>query len=779
MPGKLEEYLLEKRRTIPLLPVRDIVLFPRMNLTLDVDGDESIHAVQEAMSKERLIFLVAERNEIDSERAEDQFYTFGTIALVTRMEKVDEEFLQISVQGLKKGRIERYLQYEPVYYVEVEEVEDLPFLEMTIEAEALMRNVREKIRRILPSRNIPQEVATFVDSIDDPGRLADLIIANLDLSVEEYQQSFETLDPVKRLAQADRLLNREIELSAMRSEIQSRAEAEMNKMQWEYFLRQQMRAIKEELGEGDEKSLEVQELKEKIEVAKMPLEVQTEAMKELERMGRMNPESPEVTVVRTYLDWLVELPWSQSTPDNLDIKEARTILDEDHYNLQKVKERILEYLSVRKLKQTLKGPILCFVGPPGVGKTSLGRSIARSVGRKFVRISLGGVHDEAEIRGHRRTYIGALPGRIIQGIRRAGSNNPVFMMDEVDKLGQDFRGDPTAALLEVLDPEQNNSFTDHYLGLPFDLSHVMFIVTANTLDPIPAPLRDRMEVIEISGYTEEEKRMVAEEFLIPKQRLEHGLTQAQLTFSKESLSHMITQYTREAGVRNLDREIATICRKVARKIVQGECEKSAIGIHDLRQYLGQPKYLPEPDLEESEVGVATGLVWTPLGGETLLVEVAILDGNGNLILTGHLGEVLKESAKAALSFIRAQAKSMKLKEVLFQKKDIHIHLPAGAVPKDGAASGITIATSLISALTATPVSRDVAMTGEITLRGKVLPVGGIKQKVLAALRAGIKTVILPEKNRHDLDEISKDLRKELQFVFVENMDEVLKVALRK
>jgi ATP-dependent Lon protease len=563
----------------------------------------------------------------------------------------------------------------------------------------------------------------------------------------------------------------------MQARIQNQAKEEMSKTQRDYYLREQLKQIQQELGEGDERAEEINEVKKQIAKAKMPTEVKREADKQLRRLEQMHPESSEASLVRTYLDWLVDLPWSKKTQDNLNIKKAKQVLDEDHYNLEKIKERILEYLAVNKLRRKLKGPILCFVGPPGVGKTSLGRSIARSLGRNFVRVSLGGVRDEAEIRGHRRTYVGALPGRIVQGIKQAASNNPVFMLDEIDKVGADFRGDPSAALLEVLDPEQNHAFSDHYLNLPFDLSNVLFICTANLLDPIPAALADRMEVIQLSGYTNEEKLAIARKYLIPRQFNDNGISTKYLEISNDAVLRVIAEYTKEAGLRNLEREIASICRKVARKVAEGKSELTRVTRANIHSFLGAPKFLPEPEQEHHEIGVATGLAWTSTGGEILYVEASLSRGRGNLTLTGQLGDVMKESAQAAVSYARAHAKTLGIEADFYQKLDIHIHVPAGAIPKDGPSAGITMATALISALTKRPVSRDVAMTGEITLRGRVLPIGGLKEKSLAAFRAGMKTIVIPDRNEKDLDEIPKPLRRKLNWVVAKNMSDVLSVAL--
>jgi ATP-dependent Lon protease len=615
------------------------------------------------------------------------------------------------------------------------------------------------------------------DNISDPGVLADLVASNLRLKIEESQAILEIFDAIERLKKVNDLLSRELELSTMQARIQNQAKEEMSKTQRDYFLREQLKQIQQELGEGDERAEEMSEIRKQIEKAKMPPEVKREADKQLRRLEQMHPESSEASLVRTYLDWLVDLPWSKKTRDNLNIKKAKQVLDEDHYNLEKIKERILEYLAVNKLRRKLKGPILCFVGPPGVGKTSLGRSIARALGRNFVRVSLGGVRDEAEIRGHRRTYVGALPGRVIQGIKQAGSNNPVFMLDEIDKVGADFRGDPSAALLEVLDPEQNHAFSDHYLNLPFDLSNTLFICTANLLDPVPAALADRMEVIQLSGYTNEEKLEIARKYLLPRQFEDNGLSSKTIEISDDAMLRIIGEYTKEAGLRNLEREIASICRKVARKVAEGKTELTRITRANVHSFLGAPKFLPEAEQEHHEIGVATGLAWTSAGGEILYVEASLSKGRGNLTLTGQLGDVMKESAQAAVSYARAHAKKLDIEEDFYQKLDIHIHVPAGAIPKDGPSAGITMATALISALTKRAVSRDVAMTGEITLRGRVLPIGGLKEKSLAAFRAGMKTIIIPDRNEKDLDEIPKALRRKLDWVLAESMSDVLKSAL--
>jgi len=693
------------------------------------------------------------------------------------MLKLADGRVKVLVQGLSKGEIQNYVRERPFYEVKIGKVTEPPLQEVSIEVEALTRSVREKIEQILNLKNLPPEIVMVTDNISDPGVLADLVASNLRLKIEESQGILEIFEPVARLKKVNELLSRELELSSMQARIQNQAKEEMSKTQRDYFLREQLKQIQQELGEGDERTEEINELKKLIEKAKMPAEVKREAEKQLRRLEQMHPESSEASLVRTYMDWLVELPWSKKTKDNLNIQKAKQVLDEDHYNLEKVKVRILEYLAVNKLRRKIKGPILCFVGPPGVGKTSLGKSIARALGRNFVRVSLGGIRDEAEIRGHRRTYVGALPGRIIQGVKQAGSNNPVFMLDEIDKVGTDFRGDPSAALLEVLDPEQNHAFSDHYLNLPFDLSNALFICTANLLDPVPPALADRMEVIQLSGYTNEEKLEIALRFLIPRQLEDNGISTKYLELSDDALLRIISQYTKEAGLRNVEREIASICRKVARKLAEGKKDLTRVTRGNLHLFLGPPKFLPDTEQEQHEIGVATGLAWTSTGGEVLYIEASLSKGRGNLTLTGQLGDVMKESAQAAVSYARSHARELGIDEDFYQKLDIHIHVPAGAIPKDGPSAGITMATALTSALTKRRVSRDVAMTGEITLRGRVLPVGGLKEKCLAAFRAGIRTIIVPEKNQKDLDEIPKHLRRKLKVTLANNMGDVLKEAL--
>ena len=650
--------------------------------------------------------------------------------------------------------------------------------EVTLETRALMRNIREHSEKILALRGeLTNDVSTILESIEDPGKLSDLVASNLRLKIEESQMLLEVEDPLERLKQVNDLLSREVELSTVQAKIQSDVRDEISKNQRDYFLREQMRIINRELGEGDEKSQELSEYEKKIKRAKMPVEVAKEARKQLRRMEQMHPDSAESSVIRTYLDWLVEMPWKKATRDVLDIKKAQATLDKGHYGLEKIKERILEYLSVRKLNPETKGPILCFVGPPGVGKTSLGQAIARAMNRKFVRISLGGIRDEAEIRGHRRTYIGALPGRILQGIKQSGTNNPVFMMDEIDKLGADYRGDPSSALLEALDPEQNSAFSDHYLNVPFDLSRVMFILTANFTDTIPSALLDRMEIIHLSGYTEEEKLVISKTHLIPRQIQENGLNARMVAFSDNALSLMINEYTQEAGLRNLEREIGAVCRKIARKVAEGGKGRFTITRKNLEKYLGVPRYYPEMEKEESQIGLSRGLAWTSFGGEVLYVEVTLVSGKGELIVTGQIGEVMQESARAALSYTRANLPRFGAKETFFENLDIHIHVPAGAIPKDGPSAGTAMAAALVSVVCQEPVSDQVAMTGEITLRGRVLPIGGLKEKALGALRAGIHTVIMPEKNRKDLVELPKSLKRKVRFIPVGQMEDVLAVAV--
>lgn len=775
-----DEKEIEIPDTLPVLPIRDIVVFPYMILPLFVGREMSIRSIDHALNSNRMIMLLTQKDlNIENPTPED-LYTVGTVGIIMRMLKLPDGRVKILVQGLTKARVLSFTQTEPMFIAAIERIPDQKIEEISIEIEALIRTVKEQLDKAVSlGKAILPDIMVVVENLSDPGRLADLVASNLGLKTEQAQEILEIEAPVKRLKKVSEILSREVELLLVQQKIQTEARGEIDRTQREYFLREQLKAIQKELGEIDERTEEIKEFRKKIEEAKMPEKVMKEAEKQLRRLEKMHPDSAEAATVRTYLEWMVELPWSKSTKDNLDIKAAEKVLNKDHYDLEKVKERILEYLSVRKLKEKMKGPILCFIGPPGVGKTSLGKSIARALGREFVRMSLGGVRDEAEIRGHRRTYVGALPGRIIQGIRQAGTNNPVFMLDEIDKIGMDFRGDPSSALLEVLDPEQNNSFVDHYLGVPFDLSNVMFITTGNLVDTIPGPLRDRMEIIYLSGYTTEEKLGIAKNYLLPKQLEEHGLTKRNLKVTDAALQLIITQYTREAGVRNLEREIANLCRKVAKRIAEGAPKRFLITTKNLHRYLGVPKYLPEEEMEKDEVGVATGLAWTESGGDIIYVEATTMKGKGALTLTGQLGDVMKESAQAALSYIRSRAKSLGIREDIFSKTDIHIHVPAGAIPKDGPSAGITMATAIASALTGIPVNKNVAMTGEVTLRGRVLPIGGLKEKSLAAKRMGIKKVIIPKRNKKDLEDIPKYVKKDIEFIFVDTMDEVLKVALKR
>ena len=762
---------------IPVLVVRDTVLFPRMQSPLFVGREFSLGAVNAAMAGERTLLVVAQRDREIEDVSPDDVFRVGTEAAVVRALKMPDGTTSVLVQGQRRVRVLEYERLETHLQARV-----IPLAEhetKNIQSEALRRATLALFEKcVKASRSIPDEAYIAAINIDEIGWLADFIAGALDLPVSTRQEILETLDPEQRLQAVNVLLAKEIDVLELESKIHNQVQQEVDKSQREYFLREQVKAIQRELGESDPHMHEISELREKIEACGMPAEVARKAEEELSRLALMPQASPEVGVIRTYLDWLVSVPWTSQTVDNLDIAAAARVLEENHYGLPKAKERILEYMAVRKLAQgKMRSPVLCFVGAPGVGKTSLGRSIAQALGRKFVRISLGGIRDEAEIRGHRRTYVGALPGRIIQTMRTAGTINPVFMLDEIDKVGADFRGDPSAALLEVLDPEQNHSFSDHYLEVPYNLSQVMFITTANIMDPVVPALRDRMEVIELPGYVEEEKLHIARLFLVPKQRGEHGLAENQLHFSEPALRRLIREYTHEAGVRNLEREIGSVCRKVAKAVADGRRAPRTVTPRALARYLGPPRFSKGVAEEKDEVGVATAVYWTPAGGDLAAVEATLMEGKGRLILTGMLGDVMKESASAALSFTRSRASRLGIPSAFHDSTDIHIHLPAGAVPKDGPSAGITMATALISALTKRPVHREVAMTGEITLRGRVLPVGGIREKVLAAHRGGIKTFVLPKKNEKDLLEIPAHVRQQLRFVFVENMEEVLAVAM--
>ena len=764
--------------SLPVLPLRDIVIFPFMIVPLYVSRDKSVRAVDSALADNRMICLVAQKDQDRETPGKDELHSMGTVAVIMRMLKLPDGRIRVLVQGMNRAHVDSYEQDSPYFLANLTSVDEEQSEEDSLELEALMRNVKEALEKSVNlGKSISPEVMVIAANLDDPGRLADLAVSNLDLNVNAAQEILETIEPSVRLKKVHELITKELEVLTMQQQISSQARGEMDRSQREFFLRQQLKAIQSELGEGNELAEEVRQFRSKARKAKMPKDVFKEVNRQLGKLERMHPDAAETATLRNYLECMVHLPWSKQSRDNLDLDQARAILDHDHYGLDRIKERIIEYLAVRKLKKKMKGPILCFVGPPGVGKTSLGRSIARAVGRQFHRISLGGVRDEAEIRGHRRTYVGSMPGRIIQGLQQVGTCNPVFMLDEVDKLGSDYRGDPSSALLEVLDPEQNHTFRDNYLGVSFDLSNVMFIATANQLDPIQPAFLDRMEVIELTGYTEEEKLEIANRHLLPRQIAENGLTTDRITFSDESLRQMITRYTREAGLRGLERQVSRVCRKVATRVAKGRKELSRVTAGNLTRFLGPALHIPEENLEQDRVGVATGLAWTPTGGEILFVEAMVMKGKGELILTGTLGEVMRESARAALSYARSRAADFHIDEGRFSTHDIHIHIPEGAIPKDGPSAGITMAIAMISVLTDTPIRRNVALTGEITLRGNVLPVGGVTSKVLAARRAKIDTVVLPRINGKDVDELPSYVRRDIKFKLVDVVDEVLKAAL--
>jgi ATP-dependent Lon protease len=782
--GQLEEIIEEQEEKlnipdeIPVLMLRDIVVFPYMVIPLFVGREKSKKAVDYALSNDRMILLLTQKDmDIEDPKQEDT-YTVGTVAVVMRMLKLPDGRVRILAQGLVRAKVEELDEDGPYYSAKVKVIKEPKELPMDIEAEALVRNVRDGLDQASTlGKNIPPEIMIIAANVEEPGRLADLTAANLELKVEEAQALLEVKSPFMRLKKVYELLTKEVELLGVQSKISTEAKGEMDKLQKEFFLKQQMKAIQKELGEGNEIQEEISSYTKKLKKLRVAKEVREELKKQISRLPQMHPESAETAVVRNYLDWMFDLPWNRTTVDNLDLIKAKKILDEDHYGLDKVKERVLEYLGVRKLSKKIRGPILCFVGPPGVGKTSLGRSIARALGRKFCRLSLGGVRDEAEIRGHRRTYVGAMPGRIIQGIRRCSSNNPVFMMDEVDKVGSDFRGDPSSALLEVLDPEQNFSFRDHYLGVPYDLSKVLFITTANMLDTIQPAFRDRMEILRLPGYTEEEKLQIALRHLLPKQIKENALNENLISITKGAIQNVISHYTMEAGVRNLEREIASICRKVARKVAEGKATMTRVTSKNIEKYLGPQKIFRDQLLKKDQVGVTTGVAWTAAGGDIMFVEASKAKGKGILSLTGLLGDVMKESAQAALTYARVHSKEFGIDNRMFSQNDFHIHVPEGAIPKDGPSAGVTMATSLISICTDKKVKCDVAMTGEITLRGYVLPVGGVKEKVLAARRAGVKKMILPLLCKKDLIDIPKKVKKEIEFIFVEEVNEVFEHAL--
>ncbi len=764
-------------RTLPLLPLRGLTVFPYMVLHFDVGREKSIAALEEAMVNDQMIFLVTQKEAGRDDPGVDDIYSVGTISRIKQLLKLPGDTIRVLVEGVKRARIREYLREDPYFQVEIVEEEEKAS-EDDLESEALMRHIMGVFEEYVKlSNKISPETLLSVNSVEDPGQLADIIAANILVKIEDKQSVLESFDPAERLEKLIGILSKEIEILEIEKKINLRVKKQIDKIQREYYLREQMKAIQKELGENDGMTSEIEEYREKIESASLPGEAHEKAMKELDRLSKMAPGSAEGSVIRTYLDWILDLPWNEETEDNLDLKNAKKILNQDHYGLESVKERVIEYLAIRQLTQDMKGPILCFVGPPGVGKTSIAQSVARALNRNFVRMSLGGVRDEAEIRGHRRTYVGAIPGRIIASIKQAKSKNPVFLFDEIDKMSNDFRGDPASAMLEVLDAEQNYAFRDHYLELPFDLSKVMFLTTANSLDTIPRPLLDRMEVIYITGYTEEEKLKIASNYLIPKQLKEHGLEKNSLIISEKTIRDVINYYTREAGVRNLERQIATICRKAARKIVESNKTRVRITGGNLKNYLGIPKYRFEKAGLQDEIGIATGLAWTAVGGDTLSIEVTPMKGTGKLVLTGQLGDVMKESARAGFSYIRSKVGELGIDPDFYNNTDIHIHIPEGAIPKDGPSAGITMTTALISALTHIPVRRDVAMTGEITLRGRVLPIGGLKEKVLAANRAGIKKVILPVENEKDMEDIPDNVKRRITFVLAENMDTVLEHAL--
>jgi ATP-dependent Lon protease len=769
--------LLNIPENLPVIPIRDLVVFPFMMIPLYVTRDVSSLAVDDGLAADRLVLLLAQKNQEEETPDKDGLYLTGTVGMILRMRKMPDGRTKILVQGLVKARVEEFTQTAPFFKSRITAIREVPLAEISTETEALLRAVRDNIQKLISfGKTVPPEVASVIQTLSDPGRLADLVMSNLGAKVADSQDILEEPDPVRRLRKVNEFLVRELEVFSVQQRIQNQVKQEIDKTQREYYLREQMRAIQQELGLRNENE-DLEELEERLKAAGLPKEASEEADRQFRRLQGMHADSAEATVTRTYLEWLADLPWSKSSEDVIDLKKAREVLDDDHYDLVKVKERILEFLGVRQLKKDHKGPILCFVGPPGVGKTSLGRSIARSMGRQFARISLGGVRDEAEIRGHRRTYVGAMPGRVIQSLKTSGTRNPVFMLDEVDKLGADYRGDPSSALLEVLDPEQNFSFTDHYLNVPFDLSGVLFIATANQADPIPAPLRDRMEMIYLPGYTEEEKVAITYRHLIPRQMKENGVTADHVLFTRGAVQGIIRRYTREAGLRNLEREIASVCRKVARSVVEGRNEKAVIRSGNLHRFLGPPHFMGEEELGEHSVGLSTGLAWTQYGGEILHVEATTMPGRSALMLTGHLGDVMKESAHAALSYARTHSTEFGVSNDWFASRELHIHVPAGAIPKDGPSAGVAMVTAIVSIITGVAVRRDVAMTGEITLRGRVLPVGGIKEKLLAATRAGIWTVVIPEANEKDLVEIDKKLLRKMTVIKVKTAPEVLKAAL--
>jgi ATP-dependent Lon protease len=765
---------------LPVLPLRDIVIYPFMIVPLFVSRDRSIRAVDEALSQNRMILLVSQKDVDKEEPTQEDLYKVGTVAVIMRMLKLPDGRIRILIQGLSRAEVNSVTLGSDYAKAQITPIAEPVTEEKSLEVEALIRNVRGAMERAATlGKNISPEVLAIISNLEDAGRLADLSASNLELKVEDAQSILDISEPVARLHRVNELLNKEIDVLTVQQEINTQARADIDRSQREYFLRQQLKAIQAELGEGNELVEEIEQYREKIEKAQMPENAKEEATRQLKKLERMHPDTAETATLRNWLDIMTELPWSKSSKDNLDLRKAQRILDEDHYGLERVKERIIEALAVRKLKEKPKGSILCLVGPPGVGKTSLGRSIARALGRKFIRLSLGGLHDEAEIRGHRRTYVGAMPGRILQGIQQAGTNNPLMVLDEIDKVGADFRGDPSSALLEVLDPEQNFAFRDNYLGVTFDLSNVMFMTTANVLDTIQPALRDRMEIISLSGYTEEEKYEIAKRHLLPKQVEENGIEKTDVGIDKKAMLTIIGQYTHEAGLRQLEREIGKICRKVARRKAENDDAFKPLKVtrENLAEFLRAPKIFPDSALKKDQIGVVTGLAWTAVGGDILFIEALRLRGKGKLVLTGQLGEVMQESAQAAFSFAKARAVELGINEEDFEKYDIHIHIPEGAIPKDGPSAGITMAVALVSVLAQRAVRKDIAMTGEITLRGNVLPIGGLKEKVLAARRAKIKTVIVPEPNKRDLEDLPAEVLDDLTFIFVENVRQVFQEAL--
>ena len=763
---------------LPMMAVRDVVVFNYMIIPLFVGRPSSVEAVKAALEGDKLLMLLTQQDATRDNPGPEDLYNVGMVCMVMRTLKLPDGRLKVLVQAVSKAKVKKYVQTEPYCLVKIKPIVETELKETDVATEALMRTVREQTEKIMSLRGIlSADLMMIINNIEDPGRLADLVGSNLRLKITESQAILEEIDPVKRLKLVSDLLTKELEVSTVQAKIQSDAKEEMSKSQREYYLREQLHALQKELGDGDERGQEIDDLLRKLKRTKMPKTVRKEAKKQVSRMEMMHPDSSEATIIRTYVDWILDLPWKKSTTDHLDLKVAKEVLDTDHFGLEKIKERILEYLAVRKLNPDTKGPILCFIGPPGVGKTSLGQSIARAMGRKFYRLSLGGMRDEAEIRGHRRTYIGAMPGRILQGLKTVDSNNPIFMMDEIDKIGSDYRGDPSSALLEVLDPEQNFEFSDHYMNMPFDLSKVMFITTANRYDTIPGPLLDRMEIIDLSGYTLEEKVVIANKYLLPRQIKQNGIKPGHLRFADDALQYIVSHYTHEAGLRNLEREIGKVCRKVARKIAEGGKGPYSITRNTLGKYLGPPKTIPESEMESLyQPGLVTGLAWTEVGGEILHIEVNIMPGKGKMTLTGQLGDVMKESVQAALTYCRSRCEGLGVTEDYFEKHDIHVHVPAGAIPKDGPSAGITMATALYSAITGKKVVQKLAMTGEVTLRGRVLPIGGLKEKALAANRAGLTQVIIPFQNEKDLVEIPPEIRKTMTFYPVKDMDEVVVIA---